>query len=318
MHRETAMLSTFISALPVFAMIAAGYAAARTGIIPAAANRELNRFVVWIALPCLMFSIVATTDWRALWDTDFVIASLAGSLIAFAAGMGIGRTRGLGMADIAVDGLNASYSNAAYIGLPLFLLVLGPASAPYVIISSTLTLMTLFACALVTIELGHNRHLGLMYALAKTLSGVIRNPVMIGPLAGLSWWLTGWPLPAPVDNFTHLLGAAASPTALVAIGLFLAERPLREALSNRFVLALSGAKLVLHPLVTALIALPVLGMAPRTATIAIAIAALPTGTGPFMVAGFYARDGKVTSGTILLSTIASVVSITAILSLLPR
>lgn len=311
------MLTTFLSVLPVFAMILAGYGAARTGVLPASANRDLNRFVVWIALPALMFHIVATTDWRELWEGDFVIASLVGSLAVFGVGMALGRLRRLPVADIAVDGLNASYSNAAYIGIPLFLLTLGKSSVPYVIVGATLTLMMLFACAVIAIELGHHRHLGIGHALWKAMLGVIRNPVIVGPVLGFLWWLTGLALPEPVEQFTSLLGAAASPTALVAIGLFLAERPVREAVSNRFVLGLTATKLILHPAITALIAWPILGMSGRTAVIAIAIAALPTGTGPFMVAGFYARDGRVTSGTILLSTMLSVLTITAILSLLP-
>ncbi len=311
------MFDTFLSVLPVFAMILAGYGAARTGILPASANRDLNRFVVWIALPALMFHIVATTDWKQLWNGDFVIASLAGSLAVFVIGMGLGRLRGLPIADIAVDGLNASYSNAAYIGIPLFLLTLGPQSTPYVIVGATLTLMVLFACAVVAIELGHHRHLGIAHALWKATLGVIRNPVIAGPALGFLWWWGGVPLPAPADQFTRMLGTAASPTALVAIGLFLAERPVGEAISNRFALGLTATKLILHPAITALIAWPILGMSGHTAVIAIAIAALPTGTGPFMVAGFYARDGQVTSGTILLSTILSIISITAVLSLLP-
>lgn len=311
------MFDTFFSVLPVFSMILAGYGAARTGILPAVANRELNRFVVWIALPALMFHIVASTDWRTLWDGDFVIASLAGSLVVFVIGMLLGKLRGLPLADRAVDGLNASYSNAAYIGLPLFLLVLGPQSMPYVIVAATLTLMMLFASAVLMIELGRHHDLGIVHAFTRALAGVLRNPVIAGPALGFLWWLTGWTLPRPVDEFTRLLGTAASPTALVAIGLFLAERPMKEALSDRFVLGLTATKLIVHPAITALIVWPVLGMSGRTAVIAVALAALPTGTGPFMVAGFYARDGKVTSGTILLSTILSVLSVTAILSLLP-
>ena len=240
------------------------------------------------------------------------------SLIVFAVGMMLGRWRGLPVADIAVDGLNASYSNVAYIGLPLFLLAVGPASTPYVIIAATLTLMTLFACAVVAIEFGHHRHLGIVHALGKAATGVARNPVTAAPIAGLLWWLTGWHLPDTIARFTHLLGSAASPTALVAIGLFLAERPIRDAVTSRPVLALTATKLILHPAVTALIAYPLLGMSSRTAALAVAIAALPTGTGPFMIASFYARDGKVTSGTILLSTMLSAITIAAILHFLPH
>lgn len=312
------MLTTFLSILPVFALILAGYGAGKSGIIPSSANTELNRFVIWLALPALMFSIVATTDWNSLWDSDFVIAIMTSGFIIFAIGMILGRLRGLPIADMAVDGLNASYSNAAYIGLPLFLLALGPKSGPYVIVAATLMLMSLYALSIISIELGHNRAEGIGHAIGKATIALIRNPIMIGPLAGLIWWMTGWTLPAPIDQFTHMLGVAASPTALVAIGLFLAERPLHHALTQRPALALTATKLILHPLITALIVWPILGMHGFSGTMAIAIAALPTGTGPFMVAGFYARDSKITSGTIFLTTIVSIVSITAILTLLPH
>ncbi|MCB2014440.1 MAG: AEC family transporter [Sphingobium sp.] len=306
------------SIFPVFAIIMAGYLAGKTGIVPAAAHAQLNRFVIWLALPALMFSIVATTDWHGLWNGDFVIAIMSSSMAVFFIGMALGRLRGLPSADMAVDGLNTSYSNAAYIGLPLFLIALGPNSAPYVIVAATLMLMSLFALSIIMIELGHNRAHGIGHAVAKAGLALIRNPVMIGPAFGLAWWLTGWTLPAPVDAFTHMLGTAASPTALVAIGLFLAERKLGEALHNMAVIRLTAVKLLLHPAITAVIVWPVLNMDAFAGTMAILIAALPTGTGPFMVSSFYARDGKATSGTILLTTIVSVATIAALLSFLPR
>lgn len=315
---RTLMLTTLATIAPVFLMIATGYGARRLGIMPQGSGALLTRFVTWIALPVLMFHIAATTDWRSVWDTDFVVASLLGSVALYAMGMGIGRLRGLPLSDMAVDGLNASYSNTAYLGLPLFLLAIGPISAPYVIIAATVTLMTLFALAVATIELGHHRAQGVWHALAKAGLGVLKNPIVAVSLAGVAWWVTGWTLPSVAERFTHLLGGAASPAALVAIGLFLAERPLAEAINNRFVLALAAAKLVAHPLVTVLIAYGVLGMRGLPAFIVVAIAALPIGTGPFMVAGFYARDGKVTSGAILVTTLLSVITLSVLLAFLPR
>lgn len=312
------MLTTIATIAPVFLMIATGYGARKLGIMPEGSGTLLTRFVTWIALPVLMFHVAATTDWSSVWDTDFIIASLVGSLALFAMGMGLGRLRGLALSDMAVDGLNASYFNAAYLGLPLFLLAVGPSSAPYVIVAASLTLMSLFALAVATIELGHHHDKGLRHALTNAGIGVVKNPIVAFSLAGVGWWLTDWKLPEEVERFSHLLGGASSPTALVAIGLFLAERPLTEAMSNRFVLALTAAKLVVHPLLTTLIAYSLLGMRGLPALMAVLIAALPTGTGPFMVAEFYARDGKVTSGAILASTLLSVLTLSALLALLPR
>ena len=136
-------------------------------------------------------------------------------------------------------------------------------------------------------------------------------------MLGLLWWATGWKLPQVADRFLEMVGNAASPTALIGIGLLLAQRSLWQAMANRFVLALSFLKLVIHPLVTAVIALPILHMPRALALTAILIAAMPVGTGPFMMTGLYARDGAVTSGTILVSTVMSVFTITAILTFFP-
>lgn len=299
-------------------MIAAGYGARRLAVMPEGSGTLLGHFVAWIALPVLMFNIAATTDWRAVWNTGFVAASLLGSVMLFGVGMGIGRLRGLAVGDIAVDGLNASYSNVGYLGLPLFLLAVGPVSAPYVMIATSLILMPLFALAVGTIELRQHRNQGVAHAVGKAALGVVKNPVLAVSLAGVAWWATGWELPKVAERFTHLLGGAASPTALVAIGLTLAERPLTEAIGSRFVLMLTTAKLIVHPLVTAVIAYGLLGMSGIPAFMAVAIAALPTGTAPFMIAGFYARDGKVTSGTILMTTLISVMTLSLLLAFLPR
>ena len=309
------MLTTIATILPVFLIILAGYALARTKILPPESAQILNSFVIWIPLPCLMFHLVATTDWARQWDNGFVIASLGGSLAIFLIGMVVGRWRGLSVTDMAVDGLNASYANAAYIGLPLLTLALGPASQPYIMVAFSLTLMLLFALAVILIEMARYRHLGLTHAVGQAIKGMLRNPVIITPVLGLLWWMTGVPLPAPLDRTMAMVGGSASPTALVAIGMFLAQRPLRGALTNPFVITLSAIKLLLHPLLTAVIALYLLHLPRPVAIVAIMIAAMPTGTGPFMVSGFYARDGTVTSGTILLSTLFSVLSIAVILTI---
>ncbi|MBB4641409.1 AEC family transporter [Rhizorhapis suberifaciens] len=310
------MLSTALIILPIFLIILAGYLSRKAGLLGDPASRELNRFVVWLALPCLMFDVVATTDWRAVWHPGFVAASLIGSFLVFAAGLLAGKARGLSLADMSVDGLNASYSNSAYIGLPLMFLIFGEASRPFVVIAATLTLMMLFAAGIILIEIaqhsGHKSHI----VLGKVTKSILRNPIVMSPLAGLAWWLTGLPLPQPVDTFVSLLGTAASPVALVAIGLFLAARPIKKAAAHPSVLALAAIKLLAHPAITAVLAFFILQLPDRIAVMAITIAALPTGTGPFMVTEFYARDGKVTSGAIFLSTVLSVLTITAILTLL--
>ncbi|MDX3909126.1 MAG: AEC family transporter [Sphingobium sp.] len=314
------MLSNVIAILPVFLILLVGFGAGKIGFLGDGAATFLNRFVVWIPLPCLLFDVVATTDWARLWHPGFVAVSLIGSLIAFAMGLMIGRLRGLSIADMGVEGMNASYSNVVYIGLPLLTLTLGSASRPYLVVAGTLTLTTLFMAGVALIEFGSSRAPGSRKGGWRTLLGMLggmaRNPVIVSPLAGLIFWLTGWHLPAPLHQFMTMLGGVSSPVALVAVGLFLAQRPILQTVRKPAIHALALIKLVVHPVVTAWLAWRVFALPSDVAIIAIAIAALPTGTGPFMIAELYVRDARVTSGTIIVTTLASVMTIAAVLALL--
>lgn len=313
------MFSTLLTIFPVFLIIIAGYSAGRFGVVPTDSAQAISKMVIWVMVPALMFRIVATADWHAIWDGSFAISSLLGSCILFAAGLAIGRLRGLNTVDMAIDGLNASYSNAAFLGLPILAIAIGPQTSPYVLFAATATLAGLFCIAVILAEMASGREdgHGFYRAVLKALSSVARNPLLVSPALGLLWWTTGWKLPQAADRFLEMAGNAASPTALIGIGLLLAQRSLWQAMANRFVLALSFLKLVVHPLVTAVIAVPILHMPRTLALTAILIAAMPIGTGPFMMTGMYARDGSVTSGTILVSTMMSVFTITLILTFFP-
>jgi len=113
-----------------------------------------------------------------------------------------------------------------------------------------------------------------------------------------------------------MLGNAASPCALVSLGLFLAAKHRGGQSAKPTAIAFALLKLVAQPAVTAVCAYGIFRLAAFPAAIAVLIAALPTGTGPFMVAEFYKREAVVTSGTILYSTVASVVTLTICLLML--
>jgi len=128
------------------------------------------------------------------------------------------------------------------------------------------------------------------------------------PLAGLS-------LPIPVESTVKLLGGAASPCALVALGLFLATKRQTVEQDIGSAALLVGFKLVLQPVVTWVLATAVFDLSPLHTHTAVLLAALPTGTGPFMLAEFYRREADITSNVVLVSTRASIVTISGYVAL---
>lgn len=299
------MLTTLALTLPVFALIGAGYAWGRWRKLGEDAVALLNGYVVWLALPVLLFDFVAGSGGAMTGAGRFALVFGSGMGIAFAAGLlAGGRERPL--ADRAIDALASGYPNAAYLGIPLMTALLGPVGTAAAVVAGLLTVSFLFAITILLVELDLRRGAGLARAAGGVALAVLRNPLVAAPLAGVAWALTGVALPAPLAAFAGLLGQSASPVALVTIGVFLAvPRPRADGALTGRVLAL---KLAGQPLATAALLLLV-PLPPLWAPAAILLAALPTGTGPFMVAQLYDRDVGLSAHVILLSTLIGLASV---------
>jgi predicted permease len=311
------MLSTLQILAPIFALILAGFVIRRRGILGPSACVELNRFVVWLALPALMFKLMAHASWEQLYQPAFMAAFGLACAAVFILTLVWRLRAGRHLADASVDAIAASYANTAYIGFPLLLAVFGPAGLAPATVATLMVVSVLFAIAAVLIEVGLQTERRPHKMGLKVLHGMARNPLIVAPAAGALAALADLQLPAAADSFLNLLGAAATPCALVCLGLFLAEkRP--AAHTPRASLILTAGKLVLQPALTWWLAARVFAMPAPLTEMAVLLAALPTGTGPFMLAEFYRREAVITARTILLSTVGSLVSLTLLLRWLPH
>jgi malonate transporter and related proteins len=309
------MLASLSVICPVFAVIAAGFACGRLKLLGPTASAELNRFVVYLGLPALLFEVMAEANWPALRQPGF-IASFAIGVFAIFGGTLIYRVaNGHHLTDASIDGLNAGYANVGYIGFPLCELIFGRQSLALVTIATIMTVSVLFAVAIIFVEIGLQTERRAHHLLAKIGKALIRNPLLVAPLLGVIWSTFHTPVPDAVRTVLHMMGGAASPCALVSLGLFLAAGH-RGSRSNRPVaLMLTALKLIIQPAIVAVCAYGIFKLQPVPAAIVVLLSALPTGTGPFMIAEFYKREAVVTSGTILFTTVASAVSLTACLAL---
>jgi predicted permease len=144
---------------------------------------------------------------------------------------------------------------------------------------------------------------------------LLRNPLLLAPVLGAIFATSGLHMPASAETFLELLGAAASPCALVGLGLFIAETPDTPRSQRTASVALTLGKLVLQPTLTWFLAFRIFALPAGPAGAAVLLAALPTGTGPFMLAEFYRREAVVSSRTILLSTLGSLLTLSIVLFL---
>jgi malonate transporter and related proteins len=307
------MLTSLLVVCPIFAVIAAGFACGRMNLLGPTASSELNRFVVYLALPALLFRVMAEADWPTLWQPGFVASFAIGTFAIFGGTLLFRVLRGHHLTDASIDGLNAGYANVGYIGFPLCELVFGRQSLTLVTVATILTVSVLFAVAIIFVEIGLQTERRAHRLVIKVGKALVRNPLLVAPLLGALWSTLGTPLPGTAKTLLQLIGSAASPCALVSLGLFLAAKHRGSRSSKPLALTLTGMKLIGQPAIAALCAYGIFRLPALPAGIVVVLSALPTGTGPFMIAEFYKREAVVTSVTILFTTVASVISLTGCL-----
>ncbi|TWF56681.1 hypothetical protein FHW37_102319 [Neorhizobium alkalisoli] len=309
------MLTNLLIVLPIFALILTGWIARKSGALGPNATREVNRLVVYLALPALLFDIMANADPAQIWEPGFILAFTGGCAVIFGGTLWWRLAKGRHLADASIDALNASYANTGFVGFPLVAAIVGKTGLGPTLIATILTVCVLFAIAIILIEGGLQQEARRRDIAIKTFRSLAKNPLLIAPVLGALVMVSGFPLPAPVHAFLKLLGGAASPCALIALGLFLAGTSSGEAkqrLSTAGILV--ALKLVAQPIVTWVIAAYLLQLPPASTHVAVLLAALPTGTGPFMLAEFYNREASLTGRVVLASTILSIVTISVYLA----
>lgn len=307
------MYAVLAIVLPIFALILAGFICRRTHRLGDLAASEINKMVVWLCLPALLFKVTASASWAEIWQPGFIVSFGVGTLVIFAATLAWRLRRGHGLVSSSLDALSAGYANTGYIGIPLCAFAFGHPGLQPALISTLIVVCVLFAIAVVCVEVGlqEERHPG--RAIAVVLKALSKNPLVLAPIAGAAWAATGMTLAQPVQRFLDMLAVATTPCALVSLGLFLGQKTAKPTAGEGNPWPLVSLKLVGQPLLTWLLAFKVFALQPMWANAALLLSALPTGTGPFMLAEYYRREAGLISRTILISTLCSLVTLTLLM-----
>jgi predicted permease len=296
---------------PVFAIILAGYLAARQGLLGPASSEALNAFVYAVALPPLMFLSMAKVSLDQILNWPFIAAYSSGLAIVFALAVVVARMLFPNrMAALALHGYGAVFGNSGYMGIPLFLAAFGPEGALPAAIVTVVQTALVTAIVILLVEIDLQAEAGPVHALIDATAGLLKNPLVMAPAAGILVSAFEIPIPRPIDTFFSILGNAAGPCALFALGLFLYGKPLKAGIAEVGWMTL--CKLLLQPLVTWIIAVPVMGLPPFWAHAAVILAALPTGATAFVLAQRYGIYVQRSSALILISTVLSLATLSAL------
>jgi malonate transporter and related proteins len=298
--------------LPVFGLVACGYLAGRFRLVTQASSAALNQFVYAFALPAMLFVAVYRGSLDEILGSGAFLAAVIGATLGTAV---VGfllsyYVAGGPPAESTLRGLNASFANTGYLGIPLVTVAYGESAALPAALATVATNIVSFALAIVCIEMFVNPRRG---GVRRALSGVARSP-LIWPIAlAILLLALEIKIPVPVERFASLLAAAAGPCALFAIGLFVSRLSLLEGVATSWQSV--SLKLLLHPLLMALLVFLVLPVDPFWAKIAVVCASLPLGATAFVLAQRYKLLEAETSSGAVFSTAASVLTVSLVMAL---
>jgi predicted permease len=294
--------------LPIFAVIALGWAATFTPVFDAASARALSGFVFFFAIPLMLFERVATTDpvEGGAWALLATFYSATG--VVFALGAGAARLGFARRGDEAVlIGFGAAYANTVMIGIPVVLTVIGAEAAFPLFLIISFHGLVFFTLATVLVESVRGARAGLHRVAPEVARGVVTNPILVALVLGVTVNRLGLPLPGLFRDFAQLVGGAAVPCALFATGAALRQFRVGGALPLvAVVVALKG---VAHPVIAYLLATQVFALPPLFTAVAVVLAALPVGVNPYLFAARYGVAEAECATAIAISTPLAVVTV---------
>ena len=302
-----AVLSVLLVTFPFFALVLCGYLAARSGILPQPAIPGLNAFVLFFALPCMLFRFGSSTPIAHLLDPVVAGVYVLCALVMVGGTVAFTRAR-MGWNDAAFGALVAAFPNTGFMGVPLLVALLGAqAAGPAILTMLVDMLLTTSLCIALSRLDGAGTH-GMAVALRRALRGMLTNPMPWSIALGALASALQWRLPGPLDKTVSMLADAASPVALFTIGAVLARSQMNQhdRVAVRDYVPVALAKLFIHPVLVWLagwaairMGLPLSPFAHTALTLA---AALPSASNVSLLAErFGAHNGRI-ARIILVST----------------
>jgi len=306
------MLDIINLALPFFGLIFLGFACGKLKRIPDTGLAWMNFFIVYVALPALFYRILAQTPLDQLAQVRFIVgttlATLSAFCLAFAVGFAMRRRH---VAEATIAGLAGSFGNIGYMGPGLALATLGAeATAPVALIFCFDTLL-LFSLVPLLMGFAGTQQKTIAATALEVVRRIVTNPFMIASALGAASAALHFEPPVALDRLMGFLQNAAAPCALFVLGVTVALRPLdRMPWEVPFLVAI---KLAIHPAIV-LVLLSLLGpFSDAWMAAAVLMAALPPALNVFVMARQYDSWVAQASGSVLLGTLASVVTLTAVM-----
>ena len=325
LHTQSNVLQILLVTFPFFALVLGGYLATRWRWLPEASIPGLNTFVLYFALPCMLFRFGAGTPIAQLLDGATFGVYLVCELLMVGFIVAVSLSKRIGWNDAAFGALVATFPNTGFMGVPLLVALLGASAAGPAIVTIVVDLVITSSLCVALSRLGAGGA-GARTAAWNAIKGVASVPMPWAIGLGALFSAMGWQFVAPVQQTIGLLADAASPVALFSIGAVLARSQMHTAsgahaaIPLRDYVPLAAIKLLLHPVLVLVIGISAIRLGVPldkfALTVMVLVAALPSASNVSLLAEkFGANNGRI-ARVILVSTAAAFLSFSGAVALL--
>jgi hypothetical protein len=312
------MQSILAVTFPFFGLVLVGWVLARIRLMTRPRLAWLNKFILYLALPCMLFRFAQQTPFEQIFNLHYFFGYAVTGIIVAAIFILADRVLFHEPAlEAGFAGYAAAHGNVGYLGLPLVVGLIGASSASYVILAIMADLLIVSSlCLAVSASGGGARgHLragadttngpGPLETFFNALRGAISNPLPWAVGVGAAASALSIALPGPVDFVVKPLAFVAGPCALVAIGASLV-RDQKGSLTDAW--WISYGKLLVHPFIAAVLAKFVFGFSRPELEAAVLCAALPVAGSIFIFAERRGANAERVSHAILVSTASAFIT----------
>ena len=294
------------------AIIALGFLLAHFRVLGSDSQELLTRLVFFVATPALLFQTLSRAPVGQIFSSGLAVGALSfvGTAAVYALLARAVWRRSTG--DTVVGALSSAYVNAANLGLPITVYVLGTASFIAPVLLLQLVVITPLALAVLDVVASEGRS-----SVLRTITQPLRNPITVGSFLGLLWSLAGWQVPSAIAAPVGLIAGMAVPGVTLAYGVSLRLGPRPIAGGSRVELAVVCLlKLLVQPVLAYAAARWLFDLDGRALMAVTVVAALPTAQNIFVYATRYGRSTTLARDSIFVTTVLSVPTLLVITALL--
>jgi predicted permease len=307
------LIGLFNLLAPFFGMIGLGFYCGKVVKQPEAALAWMQFFVIYIALPCLFYRLIADKPLDQFTNWSFIAATTLSTFFAFGLSFAAGWRHTKSVPQSVMQGVAGSYSNIGYMGPPLILAAFGQAASAPVVLIFVFDNVLLFSLVPLLMSVAGLEKLSLSATIRRIIWRVVTHPFNVATALGMSASYLHLELPSALNQMVTWLSGAAAPCALFVLGVIVAMRPLRRIPGE--VPTLVFIKLILHPLIVWVV-LSAFGDFGQTWTYAALImAALPPALNIFVISTQYNVGVERASACVLIGTLASILTLSGLLYL---